>query len=471
MMKVVAFLGLLALCLGTGFAQEDYTTWGRVKTLTLNTSATGANLTENTGNFPLLIRLDSAHAEVFQQSKTGGADLRFRRAGGPQLAYFIASWDSAAKKAEIWVSVDTVFANNAGQQIRMYWQKTSATAASSAAGVFSAAKGFVAAWNMGGADGARANYVAGGPTARPMNDRSGGTFNGRSRPGVIGTADSLAGGIGLTDTNGLGGGEHFDVAPMPNFERGFTLSVWLNVTSTTNRSWMRFFDFGNGEAQDNIFASREGTSNTVRFDVLPTMTTSASALATNQWKHYVFAAVGSESVTLTAYVDGAAQGTAEANLSVNERLSSYLGKSNWPADSYFTGLMDEVQVSGVGRNAGWAKLAYATQRPGANLLTWSASGPGSPLRARAAARPLEIRREGAGYVFELPAPGLAARLSILDARGRAVWSRAVGRAEDRVVWDGAALGGARAARGAYVARLERVEGDAQAWEGLIANVR
>jgi len=469
-MKTSMIWGALALCLGTGFAQEDYTTWGRVKTLTLNTSSTGANLTENTGNFPLLVRLDSTHAEVFQQSKTGGADLRFRRVTGPQLPYYIASWDSAARKAEIWVSVDTVFANNANQFIRMYWQKASATAASSAAGVFSPAKGFVAAWNMGGATGARANYVTGGVTARPTNDRTGGTYTGRSVPGVIGTADSLAGGVGLNDAGGLGGGEHFDVAPMPTFEGGFTLSMWANVTSTTNRTWMRFFDFGNGEAADNIFAGRVGTETNVRFDVLPTGLPVAGAIVLNQWKHFTFTADAAG--MMNAFLDGVSAGTMEGGMiSPAERASSFLGKSNWPGDAYFTGLMDEVQVSGTGRSPAWAKLAYATQRPGANLLTWSTSGPGSSVLPGVAARSLRIRRQGANYVFELPSAGSEARLTVTDMSGRRVWSRSIGRTETRVAWNGANASGSAAARGTYVARLEVLNGNAPAWEGTIAHVR
>jgi biopolymer transport protein ExbB len=461
-----ARIAAFALCAGAAFAQENYTTWGRVKTITINTSATGANTTEGTGNIPILVRLDSTQAEVFQQAKTGGADLRFRRVNGPHLAYYIASWDSAARKAEIWVSVDTIFANDANQFIRMYWQKADAPAASSDTAVFSASKGFVAAWNLGGATCPRANYVAGGPTALCTTGVPDGSFTGRSVAGVVGTADSLAGGTGAA------GGEYFDVSPMPDFANGFTLSMWAKVTSTTNRSWMRFFDFGNGEAQENLFAGREGTTTTVRFDVLPTQTAISDGIALNQWRFYTFTVSGEDNINflpsiMNAYMDGEPQATAETNLPVNERASSFLGKSNWAADAYFTGLMDEVHVSGVARSSAWARLSYLTQRPGANLLTFSESGPGASVLPAERARKLSFRRQGAGYAFDLPSAGSEARLTISDVSGRTVWSRKLGRGETSVVWN---AGGA--ARGTYLARLE-VSGaqGATAWEGVIAHTK
>jgi hypothetical protein len=471
-MKISTLCGAFALCLGAGFAQEDYTTWGRVKTLTLNTSATGANLTENTGNFPLLIRLDSTHAEVFQQSKTGGADLRFRRVSGPQLAYFIASWDSAARKAEIWVSVDTVFANNASQQIRMYWQKASATAASSAAAVFSTAKGFTGAWNMGGAAGPRANYVNGGATARPGLMDSAGAYTGISTRGVVGTADSLRGGSATA-----GARDYFDVGPVNLGPNGFAVSAWVYVAANAG-NWYRVYDFGSGEAADNVFLARSAASSDWMFDIFASQDAFApAAIALGQWQHIV-TTMGALSEAESAYpmnifINGASAGTGTAAVYNDvERVSAYLGRSNWATDAYFTGLMDEVQISNVPRSAGWAKLAYATQRPGANLLVWSASGPGSSVApaARMKEGALRIRREGAGYAFELPSAGSEARLTVTDMSGRRVWSRAVGRAESRVTWEAVSASGAPAARGAYVARLE-IAGEAAVYEGVIAHVR
>jgi hypothetical protein len=449
-------------------AQENYALWGKSRPITINTSATGANITADTlYDFPLLVRLDSTHAEVFTQAKSGGADLRFRRFPGPALRYKIDNWDSAARKAEIWVSVDVIYPGNATQVIHMLWQKSDAVAASSGAAVFDSAKGFTAAWAMGGAAGPRANATPGGVTARPATTAVDSVFTGRSTRGVVGTADSSRGGPAA-------GGEYFDVSPMPGFAGGFTFSFWVNVSSTAARNWMRFFDFGIGEAADNIFAGRQAGTSDVIFDVFPSQSIIATGtLVAGQWKHYTMT-VNTAGGVSALYVDGASAGTLTATYSDVERTASYLGRSNWAADTYFTGKMDEVQVSKVARKPGWAKLSFETQKPGATLLTFGATGAPASVAPvpRSGAGSMRVSAQGRGYLFSLPARDEALRLSVHDARGRAVWSSAPERGATSLVWNGLGANGQPLARGMYFARLTPLAGaHGAAWETRFAHMR
>lgn len=51
-----AFFCVLMGCAGV-LAQENYTTWPYYKNITLNTSASGANVAGNVARFPVLVRL------------------------------------------------------------------------------------------------------------------------------------------------------------------------------------------------------------------------------------------------------------------------------------------------------------------------------------------------------------------------------------------------------------------------------
>src|SRR5690606_1120538 len=61
---------------------------------------------------------------------------------------------------------------------------------------------------------------------------------------------------------------------------------WTYITSTTGRTWMRIFDFGNGEGLDNIFFGRQDASSTLLFDVFPGQIVSdEDGIVTGEWRH------------------------------------------------------------------------------------------------------------------------------------------------------------------------------------------
>jgi hypothetical protein len=64
-MKPFRIVAVFGVVVSAAFAQENYATWGKSKPITINTSASGANIADTLYNFPLLVRLDSTHAEVF----------------------------------------------------------------------------------------------------------------------------------------------------------------------------------------------------------------------------------------------------------------------------------------------------------------------------------------------------------------------------------------------------------------------
>lgn len=172
---LIGSIGIALFCTNTTMAAEDYATWTYNADVTLNTSSTGAAVAGTVTGFPVLVRLSYKNF-LFNEAKGNGADIRFAKAGLP-LSYQIERWDSAAAAADIWVKLDTVKGNTAGQVIKMYWGKASAVDSSNAAVVFDTANGFAAVWHLNKSQ-----------TDATVNANAG-TNNGSSdTPGIIGGA-------------------------------------------------------------------------------------------------------------------------------------------------------------------------------------------------------------------------------------------------------------------------------------------
>ncbi|MBD3322102.1 MAG: DUF2341 domain-containing protein [Chitinivibrionales bacterium] len=131
---------------------ESYTQWAYSRTITINTSPTGADISEDVHRFPLLVRLDASNFG-FSGARADGRDIRFAKPDGTPLRYEIEQWDPVAQQAAVWVLMDTVYADNATQSITMHWGKADAQDFSNGAVVFDTANGFMGVWHLDGRGG------------------------------------------------------------------------------------------------------------------------------------------------------------------------------------------------------------------------------------------------------------------------------------------------------------------------------
>lgn len=109
--------------------------WAVVRKININTSATGANVTGNVADFPVLVRLNAANFDFSKVRKDGG-DIRFTGPGGARLAYELAAWNPDAGTADAWVRLDTVFGNTKTQSIYLLAGSADSADASDARAVF-----------------------------------------------------------------------------------------------------------------------------------------------------------------------------------------------------------------------------------------------------------------------------------------------------------------------------------------------
>jgi Concanavalin A-like lectin/glucanases superfamily/Domain of unknown function (DUF2341) len=327
-----------------------YVGWRFLKKIHINTTPSGAGVAGNVAGFPMLVRLNSANFD-FGGAKPDGSDLRFAKSDGTPLPYQIERWNTSMQQAEIWVRIDTVFGNDSTQAFLMCWGNAAGTSQSSGSAVFDTGSGFVGAWHFG-----ENGTVARSNSAQTKYSAVPGNFTGNEHTtGIIGGADSLNG----TD-------EFFSLdSGLADWANGITYSVWAYPTGVILCA--TFMDFGNGTPGDNILFTRLNTTDQIAVQIYGDTSDGgklgAPSIVLNQWQHFAFSVKGNQ---VKIYRNGAlvlSDTSAQAIRSV-VRAQNYFGKNDWavPGDSYYQGVLDEVEISNMERSADWLKLSYESQR-------------------------------------------------------------------------------------------------------------
>ena len=372
--------GIFLLGVALAFSAEDYTQWGSLKTIVVDTrSQTGsANVATAQAGFPLLVRLNNTNAaDVFTGSQGAGADIRFAQ-GATHLSYQRERWDGTNKLAEFWVLVPAIKGNDT-TQIQIYWNKQNAGDSSKSTAVFTPDNGYRAVWHLGETANPSSDATINAASAKWQN-------NPASTTGMIGNALNFANGAGqgATGTNGKyltasNTTSTFDV----DGTNGVTLSFWMrrtatNTSGTSVQMMAGRYNYSGGSDRQygmttpaagliTLFYSADGSGDA---------TLSAGVTATaNTWYHVT--------TTLTAnsqiiYVNGVRRASAAgAMTSLDQAFPDpfTIAKmdSAAPYDQYFNGTLDEVELAAKARTADWIKLTYQTQRADSTFVTLGAT--------------------------------------------------------------------------------------------------
>jgi len=147
-----------------------------------------------------------------------------------------------------------------------------------------------------------------------------------------------------------------------------TLMAWVNQDTVS--SWSRILDFGTGTTKYMFIAPKNGATSKIRFAITTAGTsgeqqiTGTSALPTG-WHHV---AVTLNGATGTLYVDGVQVGQNTAMTlnpsSLGTTGLNYLGKSQFSADPYLTGRVDEFRIYGRSLTATEIASVYANSPSG-----------------------------------------------------------------------------------------------------------
>ncbi|MEO7933704.1 MAG: LamG-like jellyroll fold domain-containing protein [Chthoniobacterales bacterium] len=181
-------------------------------------------------------------------------------------------------------------------------------------------------------------------TGTTAADSSGNGWNGTLVNGPAWTTGKFANAVSLDGTN-----DHVTLpAGVVSSLNDCTISAWVKLNSVT--AWTRIFDFGTGTANYMLLTPTNGSG--VRFAIKTTpsaeqVITGNTAIAAGAWTHVAVVLSGS---TGTLYVNGVSVGTNTAMTlrpsSLGATTLNYLGRSQFSADPYLNGVIDEFQIHG-----------------------------------------------------------------------------------------------------------------------------
>lgn len=345
---------------------------GYSRTLVLNTTATGAGISEVVTRFPVLVRLNAQNFD-FSQSNANGSDLYFRKPDATLLPHAIERWDSTRQVAELWVKTDTIQGNSSSQYITMYWGNPATQPVPSEERVFDTADGYQGVWHLGD------------EADVPVLDA---TVNHYHSGAPLNTFPSVATGV-------IGRCRWFDGATsfmaIPNSASGkldipvsghYSVSAWVYLDSLdgashciTSKGYEQYY-LRSTYIADNMVTD-VARWEFVEYDGSVAPKPSQSPARSGEWVHVVGVRQENQQLLyingeLTARVDlpsGTIPRSSPYDLFIG-RFSSGLPSPFDQGYCYFRGSIDELRISSRAYSENWIKLCYMNQRVDNKLVVF-----------------------------------------------------------------------------------------------------
>ncbi|WP_186264109.1 DUF2341 domain-containing protein [Burkholderia gladioli] len=326
--------------------------WSFRKSITIDASPKGANLSESAGRVPLLIRLHSGNFQ-FDGLADNGADIRFVAADDKTpLNYHVEQYDPVLGVALIWVDVPKMPAGSA-ESIWMYYGNKKASDGGKPAESFDADYALV--YHFDGAAGAPPkDATAYANNAQAASVRS-------VEDGIIGRGAGFDGKGSLT----------LPASPSLNLAAGggFTFSAWVKPAALAPNALLY-------SRRDGANALLIGLDNGLPFAEIdggaaPVRVAGTAPLAASQWSHL---AVTDDGHNLTVYANGkqVAQ-VAGALPALNTPAVVGADAPGAPAGfAAYTGALDELRLSRVARSPQLIAVDALSQGSESKLVAYGA---------------------------------------------------------------------------------------------------
>ncbi len=350
---------------------EDYSQWTNAITVFFNTTPTGADVTGDVVNFPVVIRLNSANFD-FSQAQDNGEDIRFESSDGTQLTYEIDEWSNSRQTATIWVTVPLLHGNSDQDYIIMYYGNSSVSDKSDPEEVFTTENGFAGVWHM-------SEDAAGSGTFDLYQDATANNSDGddyasaTGKSGIVGTGQEFD-----------GYNDYINVPDFPDNDfNELTISVWVKLNPQSDSYWKDIISKEDNNYESSGFGLRHTYYDQFVFCIYRGGKQLLYGSQTgyvddgNTWYHLTGSFDGS---VQRIYMNGAeklyqtlqpglVKGTSQ-NLNIGRRVHD----SNREVDGY----LDEVRIETVSRSADWIKLCYTNQKENQAFISFTQGQPEVP---------------------------------------------------------------------------------------------
>ncbi len=312
--------------------------WSSRKPLTLDASATGADIQETLSDFPMLLRLHTGNFGYFAELAENGKDLRFMLDDKTALKHQVEKIDPLAELGLVWVKVPTVRGAVNTDGFMLYYGNANVADASDAQGIYDVNQALVYHFSEG--------------ETLPQDATAYGNHAAASKATV-----DAAGWIGAAAKFDGQGGININASPALAFtpDNGLTFSTWAKIDSAQQNTVL----FQAKDPTVNVQVIINGTALTATYQGADgTVVTSAPApLTLSQWQHI---AVTAQKNSLAVYVNGQRVADVAIQLTAFNPALSIGGADNGQG---FNGLLDEVQLAKQARSADWLKLQFRSQSP------------------------------------------------------------------------------------------------------------
>lgn len=311
--------------------------WAYRKPVTVDTTASGVNVSGAIGRTLVLVRLHSGNF-TFTEALDNGADIRIVDTDDKTpLPYHIEKYDAQNGLATLWVSVPNL---NGGEkkQLWLYFGNQESPAGGDAKASFD--PDYQAVFHFGEGPG------------QPSADSTANANNAQNGP------------PGINDSSVIGRGARFPgqgavtVAPTPSLAvpagSPFTLSLWVKPDQLAGEQAV----FARGPMVVGLNAGMPFVA------VGAGRASGTTALKQGEWSHLAVVADGG---TLRIYVNGIEAGAASAALPALDGPLSIGGSEGRP----FTGEIDEVRLSKAARPAGMLLAMANAEGPSGKLVAVS----------------------------------------------------------------------------------------------------
>jgi biopolymer transport protein ExbB len=345
-------MGLMAL-LGAGFPAVSQAWWNNDwnfrKEITLDLSASGANVKESASDVPVLLRLHAGNFGYFNDTKPDGSDLRVI-AGDDKtpLQFHIERYDVTNQLAFIWVRLPQLAGGAKDTKIYLYYGNGKGEAAGKAASTYDASQ--AAVFHFSDASGLPQDSTANGNNATAGSAESS-------------SASLIAGGLKVGVGKSLTVPSSSSLRLVPT--RGLTLSAWVRTEAAQADAYVvALEDKGNAV----ILGVDGATANAqlLRGGEAPVRLKTAE-LAADQWHHL---AVSVSSGKMILYLDGVE--AAAANVSPVEIAGTLTIGASATGSHALAGEIDELNVANVTRPAALIQMESRSQGMEAPLVAYGA---------------------------------------------------------------------------------------------------
>ncbi len=325
--------------------------WQYRKEIGFDLSPSGADVAGSPENLPVLVRLSLANFSYFGDTKPDGSD--FRVVGSDDktpLKYHFERYDPQNQLAFLWIAAPKLTGGAKTDKIYLYYGNSGAAAAGDVPGTFDPNQALVLEFNQ--------------PSGLPLD-------------GTAYKNNATASTAEVTPASLIGGGAKFSGSQSITLPASASLRL-LPSQGATLSAWVKFD--GAQKQADVLALSDQGRELTLGIDGIrafaryagggaPVTVGQTSDLSAGEWHHLALTAAGGQ---LALYIDGVPSG--QGAVSLQEIGGTLTVGASARGANFYTGEMDQVEVSKIARSADWIRARARDEGTTAPLVVYGGDG-------------------------------------------------------------------------------------------------